>query len=501
MAVRRRRLLLAGWLCLVVTGETKSVINSFDRVRTSDIDRVRGQQPAVNSKAAPTGTDSVIATQPEPKKDKAATRAGTAILSPDSSKKDKSSHQHGQKEKQLASESTEAAKLAMLNPPAVKVAHTHAHTHTHTHTKRGETGYDLPPPPAPGAPVESSDSSESSGGMLRMGAGIAVLLLIVGVVSNSCMGNVSKYWGSLSSYGTQIGSFAVLVCVQSCAILLFKLCQVGGVYSFSPASCVAMTEACKLALAVSLHSRHVQATGGSYFEGVSPRICAHYFFLAILYTVNNQLTFFSLEIVDPGTFTLAKSLAPYIVALMLRVLGQRLNELQWVCVLLQCICIAVSQYDACKARGLVPMHGYMLVAVATCITAVSSVWNQKVVKGFNVPVNLQNSLLYVFGLAIASFSYAVTPTRAGTEPKGFFEGYTPLALLLVLFQAFHGLAVTLVYKYADAIVKNFANSAVMAILVIISANFFDVPTTLHSWLGVAGVLVTTYAYMNIALKM
>lgn len=79
---------------------------------------------------------------------------------------------------------------------------------------------------------------------------------------------------------------------------------------------------------------------------------------------------------------------------------------QWVCVLLQCICIAVSQYDACKARGLVPMHGYMLVAVATCITAVSSVWNQKVVKGFNVPVNLQNSLLYVFGLAIASFSCA-----------------------------------------------------------------------------------------------
>ena len=29
-------------------------------------------------------------------------------------------------------------------------------------------------------------------------------------------------------------------------------------------------------------------------------------------------------------------------------------------------------------------------------------------------------------------------------------------------QAFHGLAVTLVYKYADAIVKNFANSSASA---------------------------------------
>ena len=75
-----------------------------------------------------------------------------------------------------------------------------------------------------------------------------------------------------------------------------------------------------------------------------------------------------------------------------------------------------------------------------------------------------------------------------------------IACAQVLFQAFHGLAVTLVYKYADAIVKNFANSAVMANLVIISWAYFGVETRVHSWLGIAGVLVTTYAYMNIALK-
>ena len=40
---------------------------------------------------------------------------------------------------------------------------------------------------------------------------------------------------------------------------------------------------------------------------------------------------------------------------------------------------------------------------------------------------------------------------------------------LLPIQAFHGLAVALVYKYADAIVKNFANSSVMAILIVISA--------------------------------
>ena len=48
------------------------------------------------------------------------------------------------------------------------------------------------------------------------------------------------------------------------------------------------------------------------------------------------------------------------------------------------------------------------------------------------------------------------------------------------FQAFHGLAVALVYKYADAIVKNFANSSVMALLIAISYYFFALQTNLHS---------------------
>jgi len=73
--------------------------------------------------------------------------------------------------------------------------------------------------------------------------------------------------------------------------------------------------------------------------------------------------------------------------------------------------------------------------------------------------------------------------------------------VLVLSQAFQGLAVTAVLKYADAIVKNFAGSAVMAILVAISAVYFDLKTSLHSWLGVTMVLVTTWIYMTIAVKL
>jgi len=313
-----------------------------------------------------------------------------------------------------------------------------------------------------------------------------------------------------SHYALQIGSFCTLVAVQSTALLLFKICQVGGTYTFSPASNVALTEMCKLGLASSLHisyvnrSRSEGSPSKGYLDGLSVRICLHYFGLAILYTVNNQLTFLCFELADPGSYALGKSVAPYLCAVMLRLSGDKLNALQWACIILQCSGIAVTQYDPCKHAGYLPSKAYALIATSTAITAVSSVWNQKVVKGFDVPVNLQNSVLYVFGSMIAILSYvsgAMGPAHGPSGGVGFFEGYTWLAVSLVIWQAFHGLAVTLVYKYADAIVKNFANSSVMAILVVISVYFFNLNASLNSWLGVLSVLVTTWVYMNIAIKM
>jgi hypothetical protein len=42
------------------------------------------------------------------------------------------------------------------------------------------------------------------------------------------------------------------------------------------------------------------------------------------------MAFYILRLADPGSLALAKSTAPYLVALMLRCSGQRINELQYV---------------------------------------------------------------------------------------------------------------------------------------------------------------------------
>ena len=297
---------------------------------------------------------------------------------------------------------------------------------------------------------------------------------------------------------TALTAFFALVFIQATAILLFKLCQEEGVYTFSPASCIAITEFTKLCLATTMHYRAVGKD--AFFEGLDPRVALNYAGLALLYTTNNYITFHVHLVADPGTYTLGKSVTPYLVALLLRALGDRLHELQWLCIIIQCCGIAVTQYDPCADASLLPLSTYGLIAFSACITATCGVWNQKVVKGFTTPINLQNMCLYAVGFTLATCAY-LTPRQDGAPRIGFFTGYSFLPLVLICFQAFQGIAVTWVLKYADAIIKNFAGTAVMGILTIVSSYLFDFQTSATTWLGVIIVLCTTYTYMTIAIRL
>ena len=207
----------------------------------------------------------------------------------------------------------------------------------------------------------------------------------------------------------------------------------------------------KLVLSSSFHRRHVAETGKAWNNGITWSIVANYFGLALLYTSNNYITFYVHRLADPGSYTLGKSVTPYLVAVMLRMTGDKLHELQWGCILLQCCAVAVSQYDSCAKGGVLPTEAYALIAFSACsghrgartcnvgvaptrclltrravlrvgshpvchgvtvsrchvvtvqrpdglaVTATTGVWNQKVIKGFDVPINLQNMIMYSFG--------------------------------------------------------------------------------------------------------
>ncbi len=80
------------------------------------------------------------------------------------------------------------------------------------------------------------------------------------------------------------------------------------------------------------------------------------------------------------------------------------------------------------------------------------------------------------------------------QESGFFTGYTGLVWLVVFNQAFGGLLVAVVVKYADNILKGFATSLAIIISCFVSVFFFSFQLNLQFIFGAGLVIFAVYMY-------
>ena len=148
--------------------------------------------------------------------------------------------------------------------------------------------------------------------------------------------------------------FFVLTSFHAIALLIFKLNAVNGEYPFSPAATVVVTESIKLCLATILHWREIArweyssdpptSLVDSLRRYANVHVVASTAGISALYTANNLLSYFCVAQMDPGTVAIAKSLVPYVTAAILRVVGRKLDMLQWACIVLQCSAVSITQH-------------------------------------------------------------------------------------------------------------------------------------------------------------
>ena len=413
--------------------------------------------------------------------------------------------------------------------------------------------------------------------------------------------------------------FVMLTIMHSLALVVFELASDGdGSYRFSPASALVLTELAKLVLATAIHlselrvavvdeddgnevdfrfvtrlccrlmTRPAAALVESFRQTASARVWAASIVVAALYAVNNLLSYFLVPRTNPASVAIAKAAGargyrpanllvcavltpllwlavPYLCALFLRAIGLPLSELQWSCIVLQCVGVAVADnpsstttttttttttlscdpsdaiyaggnasnaasnasdvtaggggvvggsistgsdsfsivdsfsvngtsYGAGGSDDTLFVHGMLLVSV--CVTATSSLVNDRIVKRFDgVPLQQINMIMYAFGVVFALASYYAIP--AYRESRGeFFEGFDAMTVLLITVQALYGLAVSFAYKHSDVLVKNLSSSATLAVLVGVDAIFFDTRLTFDSVAGVVVIVVTSRLYLR-----
>lgn len=78
--------------------------------------------------------------------------------------------------------------------------------------------------------------------------------------------------------------------------------------------------------------------------------------------------------------------------------------------------------------------------------------------------------------------------------KGFFFGYNSLVWIVIAMQAFGGLLVAVVVKYADNILKGFATSFSIIVSCIVSVYIFSFTVSVQFLSGTCFVILAIFLY-------
>lgn len=312
-------------------------------------------------------------------------------------------------------------------------------------------------------------------------------------------------------------SAMALIMIHTSINVVYKTSQIkGGGYSFSSSGSLVVSELVKLCISImgihhfdtpqekALFFAYLPTAAKSYlpFPGLArvPNTAGRQgliravFGLAALYAMNNNLAFRLFTLADPATISLFKSMTSFTTAIVMFLFLRRpIWRVQWFAVLFQCAGLVVFQYDPCKGTPIYSFSTYLLLFTAVMITTVSSVWNDHVLKSSDLSLNGVNALLYFFGACLNLLFFLREHALGG---PGFFDGYTTQAMLVIFFNSIIGIAVTLVYKFGDALVKTFASAITAVLLLIISSMFFGLQANIVTWTGGLITVLATYMYLS-----
>jgi len=152
-----------------------------------------------------------------------------------------------------------------------------------------------------------------------------------------------------------------------------------------------------------------------------------------------------------------------------------------------------------------PVLGIAAVQIASMTSGFSSVYFEYMLKKSGGPPTPWS--LWVRNIQLAAFAFPIALMTAFLKDgsiimeKGFMHGYMPVTWVVICLEAFGGIVVALVTKYADSILKNFAT----AMAIVVSATFCAIYMGFHITrlfsFGALMVLSAVFLYNHTFLSM
>jgi len=138
--------------------------------------------------------------------------------------------------------------------------------------------------------------------------------------------------------------------------------------------------------------------------------------------------------------------------------------------------------------------GVIAVSIACILSGMAGVYFEKILKKSKVTLWARNVQLSLFSIIPGYFVGVLLMDGETVKERGFFGGYTRWTILAILLQAFGGILVAVVVKYADNILKGFATSISIILSCVISIFVFDFNITIIFMVGCVLVMYATYLY-------
>ncbi|KFM59913.1 UDP-N-acetylglucosamine transporter, partial [Stegodyphus mimosarum] len=222
-----------------------------------------------------------------------------------------------------------------------------------------------------------------------------------------------------------------------------------------------------------------------------------------LYTIQNNLLFLALSILDAATYQVTYQLKILTTAMFsVMILHKRLAITQWLALVLLMIGVALVQMPATESaleENVDPSFsskflGLFVVLIACFSSGFSGVYFEKLVKSSAQSLWIRNIQLALFSIILGSLAVIIQDLHAVTN-HGFFQGYYTTTWIVILLQAFGGLVVSTVIKYADNILKGFATSVSIVLSTVCSYYLLDDFTPTNTFfMGATIVIIATMLY-------
>eukprot|EP01103_Thecamoeba_quadrilineata_P014121 TRINITY_DN4111_c0_g1_i1.p1 TRINITY_DN4111_c0_g1~~TRINITY_DN4111_c0_g1_i1.p1 ORF type:complete len:394 (+),score=54.63 TRINITY_DN4111_c0_g1_i1:78-1184(+) len=222
-----------------------------------------------------------------------------------------------------------------------------------------------------------------------------------------------------------------------------------------------------------------------------------------LYTLQNNLQYVAVTLLDAATFQVTYQLKILTTALCAMILLQtQISARKWGSLFLLTVGIMLVQLphnhtietEATLAIDSERALGFLAVAIACVLSGLAGVYFEKTLKGSKSSIFVRNTQMSFFSLFPALILGVWFTDGQGIAENGFFYGYNKWVWGAILCQAFGGILVAYVVKYADNILKGFATSISILLSCIASTVFFDFVFTTHFVIGAGLVLCATYLY-------